>query len=277
MTTENGGAGDGAPDLEYVDDELERSHTERVEAVLRDFRDFSGRGAATIGAQLYDIARDAEGPITVGELVERWVAGAGGEQLGHVRRYAEELRRRKSPKFPRTEGNAREFSDVANARAALRGTLRWMVKMGTLRRLDGETHERGLWAALVEPGRPPRVNVGEPRRVGGTVQRQVGPYDDAERARREVEAERDRARARIAGLEGPLGRVDEAVVLRLGALALVSLAELVEEAAGIDARGPGTSAGRLLRRFAATGRRLELELVHDEVARELRRRADAGL
>ena len=116
------------------------------------------------------------------------------------------------------------------------------------------------------------MNVGEPRRVGGTVQRQVGPYDDAERARREAEAERERARARIAGLEQPLGRADEADVLRLGALALTSLAELVEQAGGIDARGPGNRAGRLLRQFAATGRRLELELVHDEVVRELRRR-----
>lgn len=43
MTLENGRAGNGEPDPDYVDDELERSHTERVDAVLRDFSDSPSR------------------------------------------------------------------------------------------------------------------------------------------------------------------------------------------------------------------------------------------
>jgi hypothetical protein len=262
-TSTSGGAHNGAPAGADVDEELERelaAEDERVDRVLRDFSDLSGRGAATTGRALYDIARDADGPITAGEIVDRWVAQASGAALGHARRYAEH-RRTKGGKV--TPAKARERSDVVDARQALRGTLRWMIRQGSLKRLDGATHERGLWAALVVPGRPPWVHIDEGK---------VGPYDDAERARRERVAEEERARARGAGLAKPLERADEAVVHRLAALAHRELAGLIEEANHIDPRLHGNRAGALLEKFAGARTRLELVVVLEECDRELLRR-----
>lgn len=266
---EGGGADNGVPTSD-IEEALEReleAENERVDAVLRDYSDFSGRGAATTGRPLYDIVRDAGEPITVGEVVDRWVEQASGAALAHVTRYAEELRRRHqaktTTKSPRAPASTRRFSDARNARAALRSTLRWMIKNGSLRRLDGALHERDLWATLVVPGRPPRVHIAEGK---------VGPYDDAERARRERIAEAERARARGAGLARPLAQADEAIAHRLAALAHRELAGLIEEASGIDGRVHGTPAGRLLDKFAGSRSRLELVVILEEVARELRRR-----
>jgi hypothetical protein len=257
-----GDAVDGVPDSD-VEEALDRelaAEDERVDRVLRDFSDFSGRGAATTGRALYDIARDAEGPITVGEIVDRWVAQASGAALAHARRYAEH-RRTKGGKL--TRANARARSDAVDARQALRNTLRWMIRKGSLKRLDGATHERGLWAALVVPGRPPLVHIAEGK---------VGAYDDDERARRERVAEGERARARGAGLARPLERADEAVVHRLAMIAHRELASLIEEANGSDPRGHGNRAGALLGKFAGGRSRLELVVVLEECDRELLRR-----
>jgi hypothetical protein len=258
----SGGAVNGAPDSD-AEEELERelaAEDERVDRVLRDFSDFSGRGAATTGRALYDIARDAEGPITVGAIVDRWVARASGASLAHARRYAEH-RRTKGGTV--TRGKPRERSDTVDARQALRNTLRSMIRKGSLKRLDGATHERGLWAALVVPGRPPQIHIAEGK---------VGAYDDAERARRERVAEGERARARGAGLARPLERADEAVIHRLAMIAHRELASLIEAANGSDPRGHGNRAGALLTKFAGGRSRLELVVVLEECDRELLRR-----
>lgn len=259
-TNGSGGADVGAP-ADDAEEALERelvAEDERVDAVLRDF---SGRGAATIGRALYDIARDAGEPITVGTIVDRWVEQASGSALAHVRRYAEEKRRRRRPGALTRRRS--QSTDVADARQALEKTLAGMVKRGTLRRLDGSVRAAGLWKALVIPGRPPRVHVDEGK---------VGLYDDAERARRERIAEGERARARGAGLAKPLERADEAVVHRLAALAHRELAGLIEEATGVDPRTYGNRAGRLLEKFAGGKSRLELVVVLEECDRELLRR-----
>jgi hypothetical protein len=257
-----GGASNGTPsDPDEAYDQVVAAEDARIHELLSDFSDFSGRGAATTGRALYDIVRDANGPISVGEVVDRWVAQASGAALAHVRRYAEH-RRSKGQNFARATPRTSEIPDAQNARQALRSTLRWMIEAGSLRRLDGATHSRDLWTALVVPGRPPQVHIAEGK---------IGPYDDAERARRERLAEGERVRARGEGLARLLERSDEAVTHRLGALAHRELAGLIEEAAGVDARVHGNRAGRLLDKFAASRTRLELVVVLEEVARELRR------
>jgi hypothetical protein len=266
---EGGGVDDGAP-AEDVDEAIERilaAEDKRIDAVLRNFSDFSGRGAATTGRVLYDIARDADEPLTVGEIVDRWIAQASGAALAHARRYADEKRRRqrerRSAKSPREARDARGFTDVENARIALSQTLGEMIRKGSLRRLDGSKRAAGLWTAFVVPGRPPRVHIAEGK---------VGPYDDAERERRERAAEGERARARGAGLAKPLEESDEAVIHRLAALAYRELAGLIEEANKVDPRTYGDRARRLLEKFAGGKSRLQLIVVLEECERELLRR-----